>query len=141
MVAQSFAQNCTKESAWIFSLSEKERLWRGGHKSAAKLTLAPFVFCLGRLRSRNICNVAIDALFMPRIRSDSTASFRLRSLFESCELPDLISTNTTSSMCCSFIPLKIRMSIGLPVKRASDALRSFGKSGRNGATYSVKTSP
>jgi hypothetical protein len=85
MVAQSFAQNRAKESVGIFSLSEKERLWRGGHKSAAKLTLAPFIFCLGRLKSRNICNVAIDAVFVPRIRLDSAASLRRYSLYESCD--------------------------------------------------------
>jgi len=35
----------------IFSLLEKEWMWRGGHKSAVKLTLALFDFCLGKLRN------------------------------------------------------------------------------------------
>jgi hypothetical protein len=42
MAAQSFARNRTKESVGIFSLLEKERMWRGGHKSTVKLTLALF---------------------------------------------------------------------------------------------------
>src|SRR5215813_9071091 len=42
--ARSFARNRTKESVGIFSLLEKERMWRGGHKSAVKLTLALFLF-------------------------------------------------------------------------------------------------
>jgi hypothetical protein len=66
-------------------------------------------------------------------------SRRLRSLLESCELPVFISTKTTSSMCGSSMPLKMRKSIGLPMKRASEAFKSLGKPGRNGATYSEKT--
>ena len=76
-----------------------------------------------------------------RTRLASIASRRVRSLLESCEFPVFISTKTTSAMCWSSIPLKMRKSIGLPMKRASEAFSSCGKSERNGATCSEKTPP
>ena len=63
MAVESFTRNRTKESVGIFSLLEKEWMWRGGHKSAVKLTLAPYDFCLA---ARPYLIVAADPFFDDR---------------------------------------------------------------------------
>lgn len=84
MAAKSFARNRTKESVGIFSVLEKERMWRGGHKSAAKLTLAWGIGQRSTRRADGVTHISMTCghagprgWLVPLTRSDVWGGFLL----------------------------------------------------------------